>query len=151
MCRVDRFLSVAAVDTPDIVEKGLLEEAEAGMIDGLRMDGIVDYFETDKSYDGGCSGISGKEGDADLPGLGIGAQLVQELEGLTLESLIRRGIPGDLDRVLDLYVGWVVSKAGFGAKIIIFFDLSLVIAGQAGWAAGNRRLGVLTWASIAGQ
>lgn len=103
MCWVDLVLGFTAIDSPDVVEQGLFEETEASAVEDPRMNGIVDYFEADQSYDGGCSGSSGKEIGADLPGLGIGAKLVQEVEGLAFERLVRGRVPGDLDRILDLH------------------------------------------------
>jgi hypothetical protein len=73
VCWIDLVRGVAAVDSPNVVEQGLLEEAKAGAVEGLRVDGIVDDLEADQAHDGGRSGGSGKERGADLPGLGIGA------------------------------------------------------------------------------
>jgi hypothetical protein len=43
-----------------------------------------------------------EEYDARLPGLGIGSNLVQEFEGLSLEGLVARGVPSEFDGVLNL-------------------------------------------------
>jgi hypothetical protein len=44
MWRVDCFLGVPAVVAPDVFEQRLLEKGEAGTVQYLRVDGIVDYL-----------------------------------------------------------------------------------------------------------
>lgn len=111
MWRVDRRLGVAAVVAPNVFEQRLFEECEAGAVQYLRVDGVVDDLERDEPYYVGGSRGSSKDGGADLPGLGVGAQLVEKLKGLVLQVLARRSVPGDFDRILDLRGNPVVSAS----------------------------------------
>jgi hypothetical protein len=106
MWGVDGILGgLAAIMLLDIAKQGLLEQAEPGAIKGLVLDGMVDDLETDEADDGGRWRVSGEKTKADLPGLGVGSELVQEFEGLALEGLVGAGVPGDLDRIFNLVGG----------------------------------------------
>jgi hypothetical protein len=82
------------------------------LIQILVRNGIVYDLDRDKPHDLGGLGRPCKKREADLPARGVVAELVEEVKGLALEFLARGWVPGDLNRVLDLYAE-VVSQIPF--------------------------------------
>lgn len=56
-------------------------------------------------YDLGVLGSLSEKGKADLPSGGVGAELVQVVEGLSLKSLVGGWVPGDFNGICYLHGG----------------------------------------------
>lgn len=67
-------------------------------------------------YDLGVLGSFGKDREADLPTRRIGAELVQVIEGLRFEGMVRGRIPGDFYGVCYLCKSVLVRAVGVAGR-----------------------------------
>ena len=66
------------------------------------MNSIVDDLEAEDSDDFRLTRFAGEYRETGLPGGGFLSQLIDIVEGLPLERLVGRRVPGDLDRRYNL-------------------------------------------------
>lgn len=57
----------------------------------------------------------GENGQADLPSRGVGAELIEVIEGLGFEGLVGGRVPGDLDGIC--YLEERETQSGLGTPI----------------------------------
>lgn len=89
-----------------------------------RLDGIVHDLEGDEADDVGVARFSGEEGEADVAGRGIGAELTQKFQSLRFESLVGGGVPCEFNSILNLQA--MVSRGvGFGKRWRAHLDLEI--------------------------
>jgi hypothetical protein len=100
--RIWRLLATGTIGLTDILQKGILEVCQAGSVETLRVNSVIDDLETYQTHYVGCARTSREEARAGLPPLLIFSQLVQILEGLCLQGLVGGWAPENFDGILDL-------------------------------------------------